>query len=196
MYRYRKMTAEERAAIVAHRRSLGRSWHAPPHLQGLGCYMVTAACYQHQAILTTEARRTEWEETLLQSIDADGLGQLFGWVVLPNHYHLLVQGDLNEIGHTIGRLHNGKSTQWNREDDTPGRKVWFRFADRAIRSERHFYTSLNYIHANPVKHGYVDRADDWPWCSLRRYLEQQGRELLADWWQQYPPRNYGKGWDD
>jgi putative transposase len=139
---------------------------------------------------------TEFSEALVLGLKADLGVDVHAWVVLPNHYHLLVQIDLEVFRPRIARIHNGKSTQWNREDGTPGRKVWYRFSDRSIRSQRHYYASLNHIHANPVKHAHVARADEWPWSSLPRYLEKLGRERLVEWWIRYPVRDYGKGWDD
>ena len=35
-----------------------------------------------------------------------------------------------------------------------------------MRSDRHFYSSLNYIHYNPVMHGLVESPYDWPWSKL------------------------------
>ncbi len=75
-------------------------------------------------------------------------------------------------------------------------KVWYRFSDRAIRSERHYQATLNYIHYNPVKHNCVDSPYDWNESSLHWYLEVYGREWLRDGWVNYPVRDYGKGWDD
>ena len=114
----------------------------------------------------------------------------------PNHYHVLIQADLDFLRPWLGRLHNGKATQWNREDETPQRKVWYRFTDRRMRGENHYYATLNYIHANPVRHGYVTNARDWPWSSLHDYVERFGRDTLARWWREYPIGDYGKGWDD
>jgi putative transposase len=197
MYEYRQMTRQERAGVLAMRKAHSRPWHAPPHFdQTRGVYLISAACYEHQAILKTGTRRCEWEQTLREGLERGGRIELRAWVVLPNHYHLLIEGDLHGFAEWIRRLHNGKATQWNREDHTPGRKVWHRFADRVIRSERHYFASLNYIHANPVKHGYATRADKWAWSSLALYLEEVGWEHLAEWWRQYPVRDYGKGWDD
>ena len=199
MYEYREMTAAERARVLASRKLHLRPWHAPPHFeQTQGVYLISAACYEHRAILTTEARRSEWEAAVI-----DRLGQespekieIRAWVVLPNHYHLLMEGDLHAFTRRIARLHNGTSTEWNREDGTPGRKVWHRLSDRITRSERHYYASLNYIHANPVKHGHAATADAWAWSSLSLYLDSFGRDRLAEWWRQYPVGDFGKGWDE
>jgi putative transposase len=147
-------------------------------------------------VLVTPARLTEFAEALVLGLKNDLGVEVQAWVVLPNHYHLLAPTDLDVFRPWIARLHNGKSTQWNREDRSPGRKVWHRFSDRKIRSEGHYYASLNYIHANPVKHGYVEKANDWPWSSLHVYLEEFGRDVLMDWWKRYPVGDYGRGWDD
>ena len=159
-------------------------------------YLVSAACYEHRALIGSAERRSELEAALIHGAAALEGVQVDAWVVLPNHYHVLVECDFNMFRGWIGRLHNRKATQWNREDGTPGRKVWYRFLDRAIRSERHYYASLNYVHANPVKHGWVSDATEWRWSSLGAYLEVIGRDELAQWWRKYPVDNYGRGWDD
>jgi putative transposase len=140
----------------------------------------------------------EWETRVIAQFCEENLDDIDvrAWVVLPNHYHLLMEGDLRVFAQRIARLHNGAATQWNREDGTPGRKVWHRFSDRIIRSERHYYASLNYIHANPVKHGHAANAEAWAWSSLSLYMEMVGREQLADWWREYPVADYGRGWDE
>ena len=81
------------------------------------------------------------------------------------------------------------------DDQTRGRKVWYRCFDREIRSERHFWASVNYIHHNPVHHGYVEKWEEWPWSSASEYLRQIGREEAVRIWQKYPILDYGKGWD-
>jgi len=38
---------------------------------------------------------------------------------------------------------------------------------------------VDYIHSNPVKHGYVERAADWRYSSIHRYIKQGW--LTGDW---------------
>ena len=64
-----------------------------------------------------------------------------------------------------------------------------------MRSERHYFTTLNYIHNNPVKHGYVDKWGDWPCSSYHWYLENKGRDWLLELWHEFPVLNYGDQWD-
>lgn len=52
------------------------------------------------------------------------------------------------------------------------RGVWQRrFWEHLIRDEDDFKRHLDYIHYNPVKHGYVRQAADWRYSTFRRYVE-------------------------
>jgi len=64
-----------------------------------------------------------------------------------------------------------------------------------MKSPRHFFATLNYVHNNPVHHSYVDHWQDWPWSSAREFIEQLGRERVAQIWKDYPTLDYGKEWD-
>ena len=99
-------------------------------------------------------------------------------------------------GRLFRLVHGRTSYQWNRDDNVTSRKVWYRYSDRAIRSERHYFATLNYIHYNPVKHGWSKSSYDWRESSVHWYLENFGRQWLRDSWIEYPVRDYGKNWDD
>ena len=60
------------------------------------------------------------------------------------------------------------------------RSLWQdRFWEHQIRDEDDFARHVDYIHFNPVKHGWVLRARDWPYSSLHRYVRQG--ILPANW---------------
>ncbi len=195
MYAYRHATPELRKELLEERQLKSWPWHAPPHFaDGEHVYLLTAACFEHQPILASETRRDEWLSALRACV-ADCGGDLCGWVVLSNHYHLVAQVDLDAFAPKIGRLHNGKATQWNREDKAPGRKVWHRFSDRRIRNDRHYFASLNYVHDNAAHHGLVERSDAWRWSSLAHFRQEVGAETLEAWARGYPIERFGQGWD-
>ncbi len=61
-----------------------------------------------------------------------------------------------------------KTAKWvNRLDATPGRKVWYNYWETALTYERSYLARLSYVHRNPVKHGLVAEARDYPWGSAR-----------------------------
>lgn len=114
-----------------------------------------------------------------------------------NHYHLLVESkNLKRVKKELSKLHGQTFFNWNRQENLAGRTVWFRCSDRAIRSERHYWATINYIHNNPVHHGYVEKWADWPFSSAKNYLDAVGLDQAKAIWKDYPVLDYGKGWDD
>ena len=196
MYDYRKWTPEQRAVAIFERKQHAYPWHGPPHLDSPGTYrIVSAACFEHQSILSSAERLLWFEGQLLEQIKqlTDACSAC---VVLPNHYHVLAQiGDMRAFSRGLGQLHGRTSFEMNRADGTLGRRVWYRCEDRCMRSESHYYTTLNYIHNNPVKHRYVEKWTEWPYSSVHWYLQTKGREWLVDVWRTYPVLNYGEKWD-
>ena len=60
------------------------------------------------------------------------------------------------------------------------RGIWQRrYWEHLIRDEADFSRHLDYIHFNPVKHGHVQRVQDWPWSSFHRYVAAGKMDL--DW---------------
>jgi putative transposase len=138
----------------------------------------------------------EFTGKLLRSLADSGV-TLHVWCILPNHYHALVTAsDLRKLTKHLGRLHGGTSFTWNKEDARRGRHCWHRASDRAMRGEGHFWATVNYVHHNPVRHGYVKKWQDWPWSSVHAYMDEVGRQKVEDVWKAYPILKYGEGWDD
>jgi len=198
MYDYRKMTQAQRQEVVEYRRLRMRPWHSPPHwkFQGSLQFMVSGACYEHQHLIgTTPERMFECEAGLLDVFNRFA-SAIYAWCILPNHYHLLARTDrLEELRSELGRFHGRTSFKWNGEDSQRGRKVWHNCLDRGIKSHRHFWASVNYIHHNPVHHGYVHQWQDWPWSSASSFIDRVGRQTAEKIWREYPVLDFGKTWD-
>jgi len=192
------MTEEERAQVVELRRRRRFPKHAPPHFdfEGEHQYLISAACYEHAHVIgKTAERMTECEEAVLSGCQKFS-GEVYAWCILPNHYHVLLRAErIKELRKELGLYHGRSSHQWNGEDERRGRQVWHNCFERAMKSERHFWASLNYVHHNPVHHGYTERWQDWPWSSARDFIEREGREKAAEIWRAYPILDYGKKWD-
>ena len=60
---------------------------------------------------------------------------------------------------TASKLKHRESTLWQR-----------RFWEHQIRDENDFARHVDYIHFNPVKHGHVKQAKDWPYSTFHRYV--------------------------
>lgn len=197
MYRYNHLTPEQRKQVVEERIQRGFPAHAPPHpVREATYYLITAACYRHQTYLRKPERRQQLLELYFQRAENIGM-RVYAWAVLPNHYHLLVYiPDMKQAAEIIRLIHSATAHEWNTKDATPGRRVWYRYADRAIRSERHYYATLNYIHYNPVKHRLCEEPMEWMESSIHWYTQYFGVSHLKQWEMEYPIGDYGKGWDD
>ena len=198
MYDYRKMTPAQRREAVEYRRLNERPWHSPPHweFRGLFQFMISSACYEHQPVIgLTPERMTECEGEILK-VCAEHASSLYAWCVLPNHYHLVLQTDnLDGLRHELGKFHGRSSFKWNGQDNQRGRQVWHNCLDREIKSHRHFWACVNYVHHNPVHHGYVEKWQDWPWSSAASFIERVGHQTATNIWREYPILDLGKTWD-
>lgn len=199
MYAWRKMSPEERESLLEHRKARSYPWHSPPHqlLPDTRQYIITAACYEHAPVIGATAERMDELANLVIETANQNADEVFAWCVLPNHYHLVLQtSSIELLLAALGLTHGRTSFRWNGEDGRRGRKVWCNAFDREMRSDRHLWASINYTHHNAVKHGYVDRWQDWPWSSARNFLDEEGHERATYLWREYPVLDYGDGWDD
>jgi putative transposase len=191
------MSAAERDEVLRTRQSRQLPWHSPPHYSHeAGLYHLTAACYEHRSIIGhSPARMTAFERDLLETLGRN-CAAVFAWTVLPNHYHALAKcGDLEQLLDDLGRLHGRTSYTWNGEENQRGRQVWYRAAETGMKSERHFWATYLYVLHNAVKHGYVSRWQDWPFCNAMAFLAAVGRERAMELWREYPIDEYGADWD-
>ncbi len=198
MYEWRKLSAEDREEILAHRKRMKLPWHSPPHFEAsYNTYLISAANYNHQIIIGDSLQRmAEFQCTLLEVI-SKYTSRVYAWCVLPNHYHIVIEtNDLRYIVYGLGQMHGRLSRFWNLEDKTLQRKCWNHCMDRAIRTERHLYTAVNYVHYNPIKHGLVDRMSEWFLSSFEGFVEVQGLEKSIEIWKKFPILEMGINWDD
>ena len=197
MYLWRTLTEAQRHDLLAFRRQHGRPWHSPAHRENQsGRYLLTAACFEHQPVVGhSPERMAQFAADWLQLLEGF-CEEINAWCLLPNHYHALVLTcRLPDLLAETGRLHGRTSFRWNGEDHQRGRKVWFNCAETGMKSERHFYATLNYVHHNPVHHGYARLWTEWPFGSAAGFMEQAGRAEAERMWREYPVLDYGKDWD-
>ena len=199
MYDWRRMTEAQRTEVLRVRKGRKQPWHAPPHwkYEGRVRFIVSAACYEHRPLIGhSSAPMSEFETALLEMCNGFGV-LVFAWCILPNHYHILIETD-DIVGFrlALGKVHGTTSYRWNGEEGKRGRKVWYRSFERPMRSDAHFWASVNYIHNNPVRHGYCDKWQDWSFSSAGLFLDRFGREKTVEIWNAFPILDYGKGWDE
>jgi putative transposase len=142
--------------------------HASQHrLTEAGAYMITAGTYQKEPWFGSSERLMVLQRGLLKLAINYGWS-LEAWAVFSNHYHFIAQAPASgadNLSIMLKELH-AKSALWiNRVDQQPGRKVWHNFWETRLTHQRSYLARLNYVHQNAVKHGLVNVASHYPWCS-------------------------------
>jgi putative transposase len=197
-YFWRSLTEEQRTEALRYRKLRRFPKHSPPHFDSEieTTYILTAACFEHKPVMGKSIGRISAFENEVVEIFGKFCSNVFAWCILPNHYHFLIRtGEMAGLRAEVGRLHGRTSFAWNGEDDSRGRQVWHNCFERKIRSERHFFASLNYVLNNAVHHRYVKRWTDWQWSNADDYLEKVGRDRAEEIWKSYPILDYGSKWD-
>ena len=161
--------------------------HRPPHLYvDDAWYFITASTVNATKILSTDTHLDLWVETS-KELALQFKIKLVAWVILPNHYHtLFMPARADEIGSFMKRLNGSTSRKLNLIDNQLGRSVWYSYYDTCMRNEHDFWTRFNYIHCNPVKHGYVDDPEEWRFSSYSFYLRDDGNQWLAEYEKEFP----------
>lgn len=146
-------------------------------------YFFTVVTHRRQPILCDEAVRN----TLRSAIEKVRVAHPFSidaWVLLPDHLHCvwtLPAGDCDFSSRWAAIKH---AVSWNcrssyrREELLSNSKrkrhestLWQRrFWEHLIRDEDDLARHIDYIHYNPVKHGYAKHAGDWPYSTFHRFV--------------------------
>ncbi|MBL8483197.1 MAG: hypothetical protein JNJ60_13440, partial [Rhodocyclaceae bacterium] len=129
----------------------------------------------------------------------DGL-RLFGYVILENHLHFVAQAPhLDKCVSSFKSYTAARLIELLETCKAERLLARLRFAKTAHKDDREYQfwqegshaemvlseavmrEKLDYIHANPVKRGYVDTPEHWRYSSARNYLGQPGLLDIDRW---------------
>jgi putative transposase len=130
-------------------------------------HFITFSCYRRQQKLGTALHRTTLEQALEQTRQHYDFA-VAGYVVMPEHVHLLISEPERE---TVARAMQSLKQSVARRLALRAREPFWqaRYHDFNVWSERKHIEKLRYIHRNPVQRGLVQRPEDWEWSSFRHY---------------------------
>ena len=149
-------------------------------------HFITFSCYRRLPLLKSARARDIFVSELGKVRDEMGF-DLIGYVVMPEHVHLLLSEPKVGTPSTVmqklklrvarklrkrkKRTNSGQMELPFTEMPAPLRSFWqARFHDFNVYSEKKRVEKLNYMHANPVKRGLVRHPKEWPWSSWEFYF--------------------------
>ena len=146
-----------------------------------GTYFFTVVTHQRKPILGNEHAVA----LLLEAIDkirARHPFEIDAQVILPDHLHAMwtlpeADADFSKrwrlIKEAFTRSYVKNLQQIGIARDSAPQQVWQnRFWEHLIRDERDFSMHLDYIHINPVQHGFVKSPRDWPHSSFQQWVDR------------------------
>jgi REP-associated tyrosine transposase len=152
--------------------------------QKSGSYFFTLVTYDRRPFLTTELARKCLREAI-ETIRTKLPFEMPASVLLPDHFHciwMLPDRDSDfstrwrQIKERFTRAYLAgggceKKTSASQAADSR-RGIWQpRFWEHLIRSKEEYFAYCDYVHFNPVKHGLVERPEQWPYSTVHRHLK-------------------------
>lgn len=98
--------------------------------------------------------------------------KLIGYVLMDNHYHLLIQTMDIKLQKIMHQVNNKYSKYFNAIYERCGHVFQGRYKASPIRDEQYLIKVLAYIHQNPVKAGICKRVEDYKWSSDKFYRKK------------------------
>jgi putative transposase len=172
-------------------------------------HFLTFSCYQRRPFLNAIESRLIFESAL-ERVRLRFCLCVYGYVVMPEHIHLLISepdgadgapfkppfglsgGETpRTLADAIKSLKQGISRRLIGEAEHFWQK---RYYDFNVRDYRQFMEKLRYIHRNPVKRGLCERPEEWEWSSFLHYATGiEGRvEIESEWVSRKRNRAAGK----
>ncbi|MBK6972543.1 MAG: transposase [Sterolibacteriaceae bacterium] len=115
--------------------------------------------------------------------------EIVAMVVLPDHLHAIWRLPENDTDYPTrwSLIKAGFSRRLAKSESIGAsrlrkreRGIWQRrYWEHQIRDDDDLDRHVAYVHFNPVKHGYVERAIDWPYSSIHRYV---GEGAVSETW--------------
>ncbi len=124
-------------------------------------YHVTSATFQRLPIFDNfRAARCLVAE--MRAVQEDGWVNTLAWVIMPDHFHWLIEQGSRDLPRTLQRLKSRSAIGINRLCRISG-QVWQRgYYDHALRHDENIHKVARYIAANPLRAGLVKSLGDYP----------------------------------
>ena len=104
---------------------------------------------------------------LLDKTVAEHAWHLYAWCLLGNHLHLVVRAERDGMHRGMQWLKSVYAMRFHRRHLTLGHLFKRPYDSRPILTEEHLHRACGYTLRNPVRHGFVERAEEWEWSSFR-----------------------------
>src|SRR4030043_1773631 len=135
-------------------------------------YHVLSRGNERKEIFHNEKDYLRFLDTLGKMVERFKLG-VHAYVLMKNHFHLLVHTKEANLSRAIQWLGVSYSVWFNRRHQRSGHLFQGRFKSFLIENDRYFTVMCHYIHGNPLRAHVVKRLSDYRWSSYRAYINKK-----------------------
>ncbi|RUO80243.1 transposase [Idiomarina tyrosinivorans] len=168
-----------------------------------GYYFFTVNTFQRQPVLLKPAVQKAFWQAVRQTMETHPF-DIEAWCMLPDHFHCVIFCEDEKLPQRWAKIKalttralpefahnaiNAKTANDSRIMRKSGRLWQKSYFERTIRNDRERYMLMLYTLFNPVKHGYIENAIEWPYSTLRSGLARgfypsSWRSIDTTWLQQ------------
>jgi putative transposase len=135
-------------------------------------YHILSRGNERKRIFWDEKDRLRFLDTLGRMVERFQL-EVHAYVLMDNHFHLLVHTKEANLSRAIQWLGVSYSVWFNRKHQRNGHLFQGRFKSFLIENEHYFTSMCLYIHGNPLRAGIVKRLSDYRWSSYQAYADKK-----------------------
>lgn len=140
-----------------------------------GIYHVIARGNNKEYIFKEEQDKGYFIKIVKEAIGVDY--QLFGYILMDNHYHFIIQRHDKELHHVMHQINNKYSKYFNARYKRVGHVFQSRYKAILVQDERYLLSLIRYVHRNPVRAGMCKNVSDYKWSS-NYFYERNRRSFI------------------
>lgn len=134
-----------------------------------GIYHIMLRGLDRRNIFLDEEDKIKFIEKIILAKER-GKFELYGYCLMDNHVHLMLNEKNEDIGTSIKRIAVRYVGWHNNKYGRTGHLFQNRYMSEPVETESYFLTVLRYIHQNPVKARLVQKAEKYSWSSFQQYI--------------------------
>ena len=152
-------------------------------------YHITVRGNGRRRVFLWDEDRLRFMQQLEESLEQYGV-ILYAYVLMSNHYHLLIETPQPNVSRFMQRLNTAYGMYFRNKHRSPGHVFQGRFGGKLVSGDNHLLALTRYIHLNPVKirkmekvsgKERLDYLNSYPWSSYAGYVNAKAEEELVDY---------------
>ena len=116
----------------------------------------------------------------LEVANDENIFNLLGYVIMDNHYHLIIETKEMPLNKIMQKVNNTYSKNYNKRHNRRDHVFGGRYKSILVNDDKYLLTLLRYIHANPVRAKICHNMADYGWSSDQFYRNNIKKQVHID----------------